>query len=124
MSAWVRRPLVSAQTQWGEEPTVNRAAERACDPGPAGSRPHRLALTAEMKRPQSLTTWATWLPASEGQGDPLPKTTGPGRWTDPYSPDPTGREPVCRWPLTTLGCSSPGEVTAHRGRPPSSARRA
>ena len=43
--------MVSAQTQWGEEPTVNRAAERACDLGPAGSRPRRLALTAEMKRP-------------------------------------------------------------------------
>lgn len=26
--------MVSAQTQWGEEPTVNRAAEHACDPGP------------------------------------------------------------------------------------------
>ena len=78
----------------------------------------------EVKRPRSHTTWATWLPASGGQGDPLPKTTGPGRRTDPSSPDRAGRKPVCRWPVTTPRCSSPGEFRAHRGWPPSPAQRA
>lgn len=86
MSAWVRRPLVSAQTQRGEEPTVNRAAECACDPGPAGSRPRRLALTSETKRPQSLTTWATWLPASEGRETHFQRPLAQGGGRIPTAP--------------------------------------
>lgn len=87
------------------------------------SRPCRLAapgaLTVEVTRPRSHPMWATWLPASGGQGDPLPKTTGPGRRMDPNSPNRAGRGPVCRGPL-----AAPGEVRAQRGWPPSPAQRA
>lgn len=109
--------MVSAQTQWGEEPTVDRAAEHACDQALRARGPRGPDRGGEAP-PESPHTGR--LAASiGGQGDPLPKTTGPGRRTDPSSPNRAGRGPVCRGPL-----AAPGEVRAHRGWPPRPAQRA
>ena len=59
-----------------------------------------------------------------GPGRPASTDHWPWKEDGPQQPWPGGREPVCRWPLTTPRCSSPGEVRAHRGWPPSPAQRA
>lgn len=99
--------MVSAQTQRGEEPTVNRAAERACDPGPAGSRPRRLAapqarpdrgdeapleshhvghLVAIIQGPGRPTSKDHWPREVEGSLQPRPGREGAGLPLAPHHP--------------------------------------